>query len=87
MEERVASVSGCRYVNEVLPNAPWATDRDWIEKHNINLVVHGSDLSPEDLRKLHATAIEMGIFRMVSYTPGISTTDIIRRCQEALPAR
>jgi len=86
MEERVACVSACRYVDEVLPNAPWATDRDWIDKHNIHLVVHGSDYSPEDLYKLHAVAIEMGIFRKVPYTPGISTTEIIRRCQDATPA-
>ena len=42
MAERVACVAGCRYVDEVLPNAPWITDRDWIEKHGINLVVHGT---------------------------------------------
>ena len=81
MEERVSSVSGCRYVDEVLPNAPWVTDRDWIEKHNIDLVVHGSDYSPEDLNETHAVPIEMGIFREIPYTPGISTTEIIRRCK------
>ena len=79
MEERVACLAGCRYVDEVLPNAPWVTDRSWIEKHNINLVVHGSDYSPEDLSKTHAAAIEMGILRTVAYTPGISSTEIIRR--------
>ena len=87
MEERVACVSGCRYVDEVLPNAPWVTDRDWIEKHNIQLVVHGNDYSPEDLNEMHAVPIEMGIFRTVPYTTGISTTDIIRRCKDAMPAR
>ena len=86
MEERVASVAGCRYVDEVLPNAPWITDRDWIEKHNIQLVVHGDDYAQEDLDKTHAVPIEMGIVRMVPYTAGISTTEIIRRCKEAMPA-
>ena len=86
MEERVASVAGCRYVDEVLPNAPWITDRDWIEKHNIQLVVHGDDYAQEDLDKTHAVPIEMGIARMVPYTAGISTTEIIRRCKEAMPA-
>ena len=82
MEERVACLAGCRYVDEVLPNAPWVTDRGWIEKHNINLVVHGSDYSQEDLSKTHAVAIEMGILRTVEYTPGISTTEIIRRIMD-----
>ena len=83
MEERMAGVAGCRYVDEVLPNAPWVTDRGWIAKHDINLVVHGSDYSQEDLNQTHADAIEMGILRLVPYTPGISTTEIIRRCKQA----
>ncbi len=86
MEERVACVAGCRYVDEVLPNAPWVTDRDWIEKHNIHLVVHGSDYSQEDLNGTHAIPIEMGILRIVDYSPRISTTEIIRRCKEAIVA-
>ena len=84
MEERVACLAGCRYVDEVLPNAPWVTDRSWIENHNINLVVHGSDYSQEDLSQTHAAAIEMGILRTVPYTPGISTTEIIQRCKDTI---
>ena len=79
MEERVACVAGCRYVDEVLPDAPWITDRDWIEKYEIHLVVHGSDYSQEDLNKTHSTPIEMGMLRIVDYTETISTTEIIRR--------
>ena len=86
MEERVAGVAGCRYVDEVLPNAPWVTDRAWIEKHDIHLVVHGDDYSQQDLDKTHAVPLEMGIVRTVPYTMGISTTEIIRRCKEAMPA-
>ena len=82
MEERVACVAGCRYVDEVLPNAPWATGRDWIESHDIHLVAHGSDYSQEDLTATHAVPIEMGIFRIVDYTTEISTTEIIRRILE-----
>ena len=51
MDERVACVAGCRYVDEVLPNAPWITGRDWIEKHNIQIVVHGDDYSQGTLMK------------------------------------
>ena len=86
LEERVACVAGCRYVDEVLPNAPWITGRDWIEKHDIHLVVHGSDYTQEDLNDTHAYPIEIGILRIVEYTPKISTTEIIRRCQEAIAA-
>jgi glycerol-3-phosphate cytidylyltransferase-like family protein len=37
MEERVASVEGCRYVDQVVPYAPLTIDREWIEKHDIDL--------------------------------------------------
>ena len=83
MEERVASVAGCRYVDEVLPNAPLIVDRAWIEKHNIHLVVHGDDYSEEQLAFVFKVPIEMGIFRTVPYTQGISTSEIIRRCKKA----
>ena len=83
MEERVASVAGCRYVDEVLPNAPLMVDRAWIEKYRIDLVVHGDDFSQEQREYYYKVPIAMGIFRTVAYTQGISTTEIIRRCKEA----
>ena len=83
MEERVASVAGCRYVDEVLPNAPLMVDRAWIEKYDIDLVVHGDDYSQEQQEYYYKVPIEMGIFRTVAYTQGISTTEIIRRCKLA----
>ena len=82
MEERVACVAGCRYVDEVIPNAPVAIDRAWIEKHDIHLVVHGNDFSQEQLELYYKVPIEMGILRSVPYTKGISTSDIIRRIKE-----
>lgn len=79
MEERVASVAACRYVDEVLPNAPLRVDRDWIEQHDIHLVVHGDDFSAEQLAYFYHVPMEMGIFRTVPYTLRISTSEIIRR--------
>ena len=78
-EERVAVVAGCRYVDEVLPNAPLIMDRAWIEKHDIHLVVHGDDFPPEKLEYYYKVPMKMGIFRTVPYTHGISTSEIIRR--------
>ena len=83
MEERVASVEGCRYADEVIPNAPLEIDRTFIEKHNIDLVIHGDDFS-SDLEKLcYKIAMEMGIYRTVGYSEGISTTDLIERVKAA----
>ena len=44
LEERVAVVAACRYVDEVIPNAPWIMNSDFIAQQHIELVVHG-DLS------------------------------------------
>ena len=79
MEERVASAAGCRYVDEVLPNAPLVIDEAWIKKHDIQLVVHGDDFSENRIQDFYKVPIEMEIFRTVPYTKGISTTEIIRR--------
>ncbi len=79
MEERVASVEGCRYVDEVVANAPLEIDREWIEKHNIDLVMHGDDFSSELEELCYKVPIEMGIYRTIGYTPGISTTEIKAR--------
>ena len=79
MEERVTSVEGCRYVDKVVSNAPLAIDRAWIEQHDIDLILHGDDVSREMEERWYKIPIEMGIYRSVGYTPGISTTEIIAR--------
>ena len=79
MEERVASVEGCRYADEVIPNAPLEIDRTFIEKHNIDLVIHGDDFSSDLEQLCYKIPMEMGIYRTVGYTEGISTTDLIDR--------
>ena len=84
MGERVASVAGCRYVDEVVADAPWIIDAAWIEKHKIDLVIHGDDYSSEQIKHIYKIPISMGMFCTVPYTPTISTTEIIRRCQEAM---
>ncbi len=83
MEEHVASVEGCRYVDEVVSNAPLTIDRAWIEQHDIDLILHGDDLPSEMEELCYKTPIEMGIYRSVAYTPGISTTEIIARIRAA----
>ena len=82
MEERVISVAGCKYVDEVLPNAPWRINRDWIVQHDIQLVVHGDDYTQAQLDDIYKVPMELGIFRTVPYTKSISTTEIIRRILE-----
>jgi len=83
MKERIASVEGCRYVDEVVPNAPLEITREWISKHNIDLIMHGDDVAPEVKARWYGVPIEMGIYRSVGYTEGISTTELISRIKSA----
>lgn len=79
LEERMGVVAGCRYVDEVVPDAPFVLDQAWLKTHRIDLVVHGDDFDIDMAAKCYGIAIEMGIYRTVPYTPGISTSDLLAR--------
>ena len=82
MEERISVVASCRYVDEGIPDAPLIIDLKWIKKHNIHLVVHGDDFSEDLLQLCYKIPIEMGIFKKVPYTPGISVSYTHLRAHE-----
>ncbi len=82
LNERVTMVEACRYVDEVVPGAPLKITEEWIQKYQIDVVVHGDDTRPETLSYWYEVPIRMGIFKTVPYTPGISTTDILKRITE-----
>ena len=84
MDERIATVAACRYVDEVIPSAPLRITEEYIAEHNIDLVVHGDDFNPETLDQMYGIPIQLGIFRSVAYTKGISTTEIIERVKRLL---
>lgn len=82
MAERVAVVAACRYVDEVVEDAPLVLDDAWIDEHHLDLVVHGDDFDEATARRFYGAAMDRGILRTLPYTPGISTTEIFRRLQE-----
>ena len=59
LEERVASVAGCRYVDEVLPNGPLMVDRAWIEKYEKSGASREGRLAPADAEE-HAFELSGG---------------------------
>jgi cytidyltransferase-like protein len=79
MDERIQVVAACRYVDETLPNAPLSVDQEWLDRHRLDLVVHGDDFDPETLARYYRVALERGILRILPYSPGISTSQILDR--------
>lgn len=79
MEERVRVVEGCRYADEVIPDAPLVVDREWLRRHRIDLVVHGDDMDDRMADLMYAAPRDLGILRTVPYTAGISTADLLAR--------
>lgn len=82
LKERAAMLRACKYVDEVLEGVPIRRTKEWLMENNIAYVVHGDDFDPETCNDQYAAPIELGIFRLVPYTPGISTTEIISRIVE-----
>jgi cytidyltransferase-like protein len=84
MSERVSVVESLSVVDDVIPWAPLTPTEAYLAMHNVDLVVHGDDVSKENMHMMYRDAIRMGIYRMVPYTRGVSTTDIIGRIRERL---
>ena len=79
LEERVKVVEACKYVDEVIVATPLRLTEELIQKYQITYVVHGDDFNKELLEDQYGVSLKLGIFRTVPYTPGISTTNIIKR--------
>ena len=78
-EERVALIQACRYVDHVVCPCPLIVTREFMEAHDIDLVVHGF-ASPQDAARQHeffAIPMELGKFREIPYYAGQSTTAIM----------
>eukprot|EP01012_Entosiphon_sulcatum_P026185 TRINITY_DN3158_c0_g1_i1.p1 TRINITY_DN3158_c0_g1~~TRINITY_DN3158_c0_g1_i1.p1 ORF type:complete len:315 (-),score=70.98 TRINITY_DN3158_c0_g1_i1:86-1030(-) len=82
--ERADSLRHCKWVDEVVEHAPWIVTQDFLDRHDIDFVVHGEDtpggvyLGP-DGKDVYEFVKLQGRFRLVQRTDGISTTDLIMR--------
>jgi choline-phosphate cytidylyltransferase len=79
-KQRADTLVHCRWVDEVIENAPWCVTPEFLEKHKIDYVAH-DDLpyasgSDDDIYK---PIKEAGMFLSTQRTEGISTSDIITK--------
>ncbi len=78
LKDRAKVIEACKYVDEVIVAPPLRLTEQMVRDLQISYVVHGDDFNKELLEDQYGVALKLGIFRTVPYTPGISTTQVIR---------
>lgn len=80
LPERLLSVAANRWSDLSVPNAPYVTSPTWMDAYGCQYVVHGDDLTTDaEGNDCYAYVKEVGRFKVVKRTPGISTTDLVGR--------
>lgn len=81
--ERLTMVSGCKFVDEVVPGCPYVMNADYVQyvfdKFDVDYVVHGDDPCVVDGKDVYAAAKAAGKYQSIPRTEGVSTTDIVGR--------
>lgn len=77
---RYEAVRACKWVDEVVEDAPFVTELEVIDKHNIDYVVHGDDISSAaDGTDAYYFVKQAGRYREFKRTEGVSTTELVGR--------
>lgn len=80
LDERLSTVEACRWVTKPIPDAPYVTDPEFMDKYNCKYAVHGDDITTDangdDCYKI---VKDIGRFIVVKRTPSILTTDLVGR--------
>lgn len=79
-KQRCETLRHCRWVDEVVPDAPWCVTTEFLAEHNIDYVAH-DDLpyASADSDDIYKPIKEKGMFLTTQRTEGISTSDIITK--------
>nr|XP_022908642.1 choline-phosphate cytidylyltransferase B-like [Onthophagus taurus] len=79
-DERYNSVKHCRYVDEVLRNAPWEHSEEFLTENKIDFVAHDDiPYSSETTDDIYGPLKAKGMFLPTTRTEGVSTSDIVAR--------
>lgn len=79
MLERIAVISACRYVDQVVPNAPTRPTAAFLDSLGISVVCHGDDYTEAQIEDYYGAIRATHRLVLLPYTPAVSTSDIIAR--------
>lgn len=83
--ERYESVRNCRWVDEVVEDAPWVIDQAFLDLHEVDYVAHdeapyeGSSPGQSDIYRF---CKDQGRFLPTRRTDGVSTSELLQRIVE-----
>ena len=79
-KERAESLRHCKWVDEVIEDAPWSVTPEFLDSHGIDYVAHDDEpyVSAES-DDIYKPCKEAGKFMVTQRTEGISTTYIITK--------
>ncbi|XP_037719633.1 choline-phosphate cytidylyltransferase A [Drosophila subpulchrella] len=78
--ERYEGVRHCRYVDEIVQNAPWSLSDDFIADNKIDFVAHDDiPYGTDNMDDIYAPLKARGMFVATERTEGVSTSDIVAR--------
>lgn len=78
--ERLEAVRHCRWVDEVVAEAPWVIDVAFIQKYEIDYVAHDEEhYASAGHSDVYNYVKSIGKFMPTRRTPGVSTSDLLER--------
>jgi len=77
-QERITMVKACKWVDEVVENAPYSASEGWLDSANCRYIAHGDDVAINaDGIDAYSILKNAGRFKVIKRTEGISTTMIV----------